>query len=214
MKRHKRHIDWGQIAIIAGILLICLGFLLCSASAPAQVSTWDATKPDGETESLSTWDDYLREVKEDFLTWYAVEHSSNGSHAIPYLARNLRLAYSYAVAGTMVVDSSDGYLYRYSGSAWVRVYPIGREATYTADATPSVTDYDRLLMTSAVSVTDFDDAIVGQRITILTSAAVTITDNTHISLDGDTNYDMVAGDILRLEQFADGIWYEIGRATQ
>jgi len=211
----KGQIDYKQIAILAGILLVCLGCLLCVGPANAQVSTWDETKPDGETESLSTWDDYLREVKEDFLDWYAVEHLSNGSHAIPYLTRTLRLAYAYAQAGTMVVDSDDGYLYRYSGSAWVRVYPIGREATYAADATPTVADYDRLLMGSAVTVIDFDDAVVGQRITIKAGVTnVDIADNTDISLHGDTTFEMEPGDILRLEQFADGVWYEIGRSVQ
>lgn len=175
---------------------------------------WDETKPDGSTESLSTWDDYLREVKEDILTWYAVEHLANGSHAIPYLTRSLRLTYAYAQAGTMVFDSDDGYLYRYSGSAWVRVYPNGREVSYTADTTPSVADYDRILMGSAVTVTDFDDGVDGQRITVRAGAAVTITDGVNINLNGSANFVMASGDILRLELFEDGIWYEIGRATQ
>lgn len=178
------------------------------------IADWDITEPDGTTDSLATWDDFLREVKEDLTTWYAVEHLSNGSHAIPYLSRSLRLAYAYAQEGTMVVDSDDGYLYRYSGSAWVRVIPTGREVTYTADTTPDVADYDRILMNTAVTVTDFDNGAVGQIITVRAGAAVTITDGANIHLQGTTNFDMVSGDVLRLEQFVSGIWEEIGRTTR
>lgn len=84
--------------------------------------------------------------------------------------------------------------------------------TLLNDATPSV-DGGRLFLTGGTTtVTDFDDGIEGQIITVISGHAITITDGTNIFLSGSGNFVMAVTDTLTLVCKADNKWYEIGRS--
>lgn len=205
------------------VYTLCVGVLLALVGGTllvwADFDDWDVTRPDGQVDSLATYDDYLVEIKEDLVAWYAIEHNVNGSHTLPYLSRADRLTYAYKIAGTIVFDSTDGYAYRWSGSAWIRLMPKGREVSSTSDTTPTVADYDRIIVTAEVDISDFEDGVAGQIITVLcahSSGDVVIEDATDkISLDGDgdATFDE-AGDRMTLQLWDDGIWYELSRREQ
>ena len=84
--------------------------------------------------------------------------------------------------------------------------------TLTNDATPSVANGNVFLTGGTTTITDFDDGIEGQTITIIAEHGITITDATNIFLSGSTNFVMAATDTLTLLCKADNKWYEIGRS--
>ncbi len=84
--------------------------------------------------------------------------------------------------------------------------------TLANDATPSVASKSDVYLTGGTTtITDFDDGVTGQRISILAEHSVTITDGTNMFLNGSTDFDMLTKDTLTLIQKADGKWYETGR---
>jgi cyclophilin family peptidyl-prolyl cis-trans isomerase len=84
--------------------------------------------------------------------------------------------------------------------------------TLANDATPSVNGGDFFLTGGTTTITDFDDGVLGQVITIIAEHAITITDGTNIFLNGSANFTMAATDTLTLICKADNKWYEIGRS--
>ena len=84
--------------------------------------------------------------------------------------------------------------------------------TLINDATPSVEGGRFFLTGGTTTVTDFDDGIEGQIITVMSAHALTITDGTNIFLNGSANFTMAATDTLTLVCKADNKWYEIGRS--
>jgi hypothetical protein len=84
--------------------------------------------------------------------------------------------------------------------------------TLANDATPSVNGGDFFLTGGTTTITDFDDGVLGQVITIIAEHAITITDGTNIFLNGSANFVMAATDTLTLICKADNKWYEIGRS--
>jgi len=84
--------------------------------------------------------------------------------------------------------------------------------TLTDDATPSVENGRLFLTGGTTTITDFDDGIEGQIITVIAEHAITITDGTNIFLNGSANFVMAATDTLTLVCKADSKWYEIGRS--
>jgi hypothetical protein len=84
--------------------------------------------------------------------------------------------------------------------------------TLTNDATPSVEGGRLWLTGGTTTVTDFDDGVEGQTITITAEHTVTITHGTNIFLNGAVNFVMSAKDTLTLQCKADGKWYEVGRS--
>ena len=62
-----------------------------------------------------------------------------------------------------------------------------------------------------ITITDFDDGVLGQMITVLSEHAITITDGTNIILNGSANFVMAASDSLVLVLKADNKWYETSR---
>ena len=84
--------------------------------------------------------------------------------------------------------------------------------TLTNDATPSVQGGRLWLTGGTTTVTDFDDGVEGQIITVISAHAITITDGTNIFLSGSANFVMAATDTLSLMCKADNKWYEIGRS--
>lgn len=90
--------------------------------------------------------------------------------------------------------------------------------TLANDATPSIkpsggTWLETIWTTGGITtITDFDDGVTGQVITIVSAHSITITDGTNIFLSGSANFDMVATDTLTLVQKDDGKWYELSRS--
>jgi hypothetical protein len=81
------------------------------------------------------------------------------------------------------------------------------------EATPTVAG-GSIFVTSGTAndpITDFDDGVLGQTITVLSEHAVTITDGTNIILHGSANFVMAASDSLTLVLKADNKWYETAR---
>jgi len=84
--------------------------------------------------------------------------------------------------------------------------------TLADDATPSIAAGQNTWLTGGTTtITDFDDGVVGQTITIIAEHSITITDGTNIFLSGSGNFAMTATDTLTLIQKADGKWYEVAR---
>jgi hypothetical protein len=84
--------------------------------------------------------------------------------------------------------------------------------TLANDATPSVANENQFLTGGTTTITDFDDGITGQVITVVAEHSLTITDGTNIFLNGSVNFAMTATDTLTLICKADGKWYEVSRA--
>ena len=84
--------------------------------------------------------------------------------------------------------------------------------TLANDATPSVEGGRLYLSGGTTTITDFDDGVEGQIITVIAEHSLTITDGTNILLNGSGNFAMAATDSLTLVCKADGKWYEISRA--
>ena len=85
-----------------------------------------------------------------------------------------------------------------------------RVATLAADATPSVAGGELFLTSGTTAITDFDDGVVGQTITVKAKANITITDGGDLELAG--NFAMTSGDTIRLAMLETGVWSEIGRS--
>lgn len=85
--------------------------------------------------------------------------------------------------------------------------------TLADDATPNVyAGYNAWLTGGTTTITDFDAGYTGQIIKILGEHTVTITDGTHIILDGGADMSMTAGDTLMLIQKADTKWYQLSES--
>jgi hypothetical protein len=84
--------------------------------------------------------------------------------------------------------------------------------TLADDATPSVNGGRLFLSGGTTTITDFDDGVTGQIITLIAEHAITITDGTNIFLNGSANFTMAATDTLTLICKADNKWYEISRS--
>jgi len=81
------------------------------------------------------------------------------------------------------------------------------------EATPTVINGKLFRTGGTTTITDFDDGLEGQVITILSEHAVTITDGTNIFLNGSANFVMASTDTLTLVQKSDGFWYEQSRSV-
>ena len=88
----------------------------------------------------------------------------------------------------------------------------GKIGTLADDATPSVKFRDKWLTGGTTTITDFDDGVEGQVITVIAEHSLDVTDGTNIFLSGSATWSMTATDTLTLIQKADGLWYEIGRS--
>lgn len=94
----------------------------------------------------------------------------------------------------------------------VRAITENEIVTLADDATPSVADARVCLTGGTTTITDLDDGITGQIVTIISEHAITITDGTNIFLNGSANFVMAATDTLTLICKADNKWYEISRS--
>ena len=90
---------------------------------------------------------------------------------------------------------------------------IHRVVTFTSgDATPTVANANVFLTTSSTTITDFDDGILGQIITVRATSSITIADGAAIVLAGSADFAMGADDTLTLAMFIDQQWHEISRS--
>lgn len=91
---------------------------------------------------------------------------------------------------------------------------LGRVHTFaSADATPSVAGGTLFETAGSTTITDFDDGIEGQKITVRAGAGITIEHGAgKIELIGDTDFVMVAGEAIEFVKWDDGTWYEINRS--
>jgi hypothetical protein len=80
-----------------------------------------------------------------------------------------------------------------------------------SDTTPTVAAGDSFISGGAVTITDFDNGVVGKTIKILAAHAVTVTDGSPIILHGSANFVMAAADTLTLHMFNDQVWSELSR---
>jgi len=93
------------------------------------------------------------------------------------------------------------------------IYP-GNVTTFTSgDGTPTVKNKYVFKTAGTTAITDFDDGILGQTITILATASITVTDGSPIILNGSGDYDMTVTDTLTLTMFDDQVWQEVGRSV-
>ena len=83
--------------------------------------------------------------------------------------------------------------------------------TLANDATPSVAAGNSFKTGGTTTITDFDDGVVGQEITILSAHAITITDGAPIILNGSANFVMAAADTLTLKMYDNQVWSEVSR---
>jgi hypothetical protein len=131
--------------------------------------------------------------------------------------RNLPFAYAAVenIENVEVVTfsgSRDPYVSLANSQAGMTVDQINKNiGTLANEATPSVHGYNVWKTGGTTGITDFDDGVLGQVITILAEHTVEITDNANIYLKNNTNWTMVSSDTLTLIQKANGSWYEIGR---
>lgn len=112
------------------------------------------------------------------------------------------------------VSQIQGLLQRiFTDIASIKTGPDTRDiATLADDATPTVKDYSVFLTGGTTAITDFDDGLEGQIITIIAEHSITITDGTNIFLSGSANFAMNATDTLTLICKADNKFYEISRS--
>jgi len=77
--------------------------------------------------------------------------------------------------------------------------------------TPAVSGGNVFITGGIATITDFDNGVLGQTITVLAEHGLIITDGTHIILHGSANFTMAASDSLTLVLKADNKWYETAR---
>lgn len=83
--------------------------------------------------------------------------------------------------------------------------------TFPDEATPSVKCGSIFLTGGTTTITDLDDGLEGQVVTLIAEHSVTITDGTNFFLSGSANFEMTATDTLTLICKADNKWYEKSR---
>jgi hypothetical protein len=88
---------------------------------------------------------------------------------------------------------------------------IGAIPALADDATPTVGGGSLFLTGGTTTITDFDDGVEGQIITVIAEHGIDITDGTNIFLSGSATWTMSATDTLTLVCKADGKWYEVSR---
>jgi hypothetical protein len=84
--------------------------------------------------------------------------------------------------------------------------------TFTAsDATPTVATGRTFITAGSTAITDFDNGVDGQVITVRAHGAITLTDSANLQLQGDADFVMAADDTVTLANVGGTNWYETGR---
>ena len=115
--------------------------------------------------------------------------------------------------GQIFYDTTLGTAIYWDGSNWIPIVAPSKVTTLANDATPSVLEGVLFMTGGTTTITDLDDGVVGQTITILAAHAITITGGTNILLSGSGSADfvMAIGDTLALTMFNDQVWEETSR---
>ena len=148
---------------------------------------------------------------------YDIDLTAGGNRQYTYV-HNLGNAQGYTepVVNNQRETATEAY-----GELWIEStgrIPIGRVnpifytiPTLSNDATPSVAGSTVWLTGGVIAITDFDDGVQGQMITIIAEHGITITDGTNIFLNASANFAMTATDTLTLICKLDNKWYEVSR---
>lgn len=83
----------------------------------------------------------------------------------------------------------------------------------SGDATPGVENHQIWKTLGTTAITNFLNGFVGQRLIILATDSITITDNANIVLAGGANFAMTDSDTLVLQMFNAGVWHELSRSV-
>jgi hypothetical protein len=151
---------------------------------------------------------FVQDTPRDGLSWAAgqTELADGGVYTTA-----LRPSASTAGAGFEIYDSTLKRPYWSDGTNWKAFGTVLGITALANDATPTVDGLSTFTTGGTTTITDFDDGVLGQTITILSEHAVTITDGTNIILNGSANFVMAAADSLTLVLKADNKWYETAR---
>jgi len=83
----------------------------------------------------------------------------------------------------------------------------------STDATPTIAESNFFKTAGSTTITDFDDGVVGDVITIQSpGTAITVQDNAAILLNGNADFQLTSGDTLTLGMLTDQIWSELSRS--
>lgn len=105
---------------------------------------FDPSKPLG-TESISTFDDYLRETRADIIAFAEQEHGLSGIHSLPATTTAGLADYS-PTSGRLIYNTTTGALLWGNGSAWVGTN--GAVSVYYA----SISNYGNSLTTAVATI--------------------------------------------------------------
>lgn len=143
---------------------------------------------------------------------YATVASGAGTYAVCHASATAKQLIARGCA--FGIPTGDGTKTIYLGNirrynANTTVEPI---ITLADEATPSISAGTIFITGGTTTITDFDDGVAGQVITVIAEHSLDITDGTNIFLDGSANWSMTATDTLTLICKADNKWYELSRA--
>jgi hypothetical protein len=129
---------------------------------------------------------------------------TDGTHIILNGSSNFTMAVSDSL--TLILKADNKW---YETARMVNVPSVVTFADL--DATPTVANGKYFLTTGTTAITDFDDGVVGQTITVKAKSTITITDAGDLELVG--NFAMTTGDTITLTMIETGKWSEISRSN-
>ena len=117
-----------------------------------------------------------------------------------------------------ILTLSETISFVYDGNDWWETGRSGQSSGAFVphdgvDTTPQIHSQSRIKLGGSTTITDFDDATEGQHLYIVATSSRTVQHGSGINLNGNVDYDMVAGDTLIL-MFDDTDWLEMGRGGQ
>lgn len=167
-------------------------------------TTADSTKTSGVAVKHYEYEDTGNAVAGDVGLWLEAQNHTALYILAPYFLNASTDIGNLAYAD--FVHAADEVVYVRSGL--YKVHPI---ATLANEATPTVLDDNVVLTGGTTTITDFDDGVTGQMLTVIAEHSLDITDGTNIFLSGSANWSMTATDTLTLICKADNKWYEVSR---
>jgi hypothetical protein len=114
---------------------------------------------------------------------------------------------------TLLAKDAITLIYDNSATRWKVIFKTQNQSVATfagGDATPGVAGGSYFLTAGTTAITDFDDGVVGQTITVKAKTSITITDGGDLELAG--NFAMTTGDTITLTMLETGKWSEISRS--
>jgi len=185
-------------------------YALPAADATPSVSGYH-TVTTGSTTTITDFDD----GRVGQLLTVLAEHTliiTDGTHIILNGSTNLTMAAGDSLTLVLKADNKWYETARMvnvaSTAAEIPLFPV---VTFAGgDATPTVLNGKYFLTAGTTAITDFDDGVVGQTITVKAKTSITITDGGDLELVG--NFTMTTGDTITLTMLETGKWSEISRS--